>query len=153
MKGTRKVQVISSTTPPIQWILNNFFTTVVMNVISWNRAYSIFPRATFLRHHTFELKDMSDTLRPLYAKWEKRGWCRGRLEQEPDVVAHCSQPEHGGLTLSRRVGDQESWILELETTNVIPPTRPDYVLQYATFEVEKWNGNDQTTSICYYSMA
>ncbi|KAL0575573.1 hypothetical protein V5O48_006389 [Marasmius crinis-equi] len=75
VRGGQKIQVITAKNSPLDIILN-FHTTVVMNVISYSRAYSLYPKATFQKSYAL-ICDHCDgaqaTLRAIQ-KYTQRGW-------------------------------------------------------------------------------
>lgn len=70
-----KIQIVSTRHAPIAAILGEFYATAVVNIISWNLAYSMFPDIIFLEPRTtYRLKQPSDTFDAHFAKYAKRGW-------------------------------------------------------------------------------
>ncbi|KAF7910244.1 uncharacterized protein EAE98_012199 [Botrytis deweyae] len=76
-----QIQLILTTDTPWNAIINGFNHTVVVNVISWNLAYSFFPRSNFIDRTTYELKGTGNlysipngNLENTIAKYEHRGW-------------------------------------------------------------------------------
>lgn len=148
MTEKRKVQLVVTRGPPVQSILRGYYTTAVINFISWNKAYSVFPRATFLLHETVPLKPVSDIYGTLHSKYSQRGW---RMRTEAVIFsgeAH-QQPlgdrqlPLGDLTKhgSRRIGDRDSWVMRLGDTAGVQAEEgswsfvPDFVLEYSCFQV------------------
>lgn len=142
----RKVQLVITSGLPVQVILCHYYTTAVTNFISWNKAYSIFPRATFLLYETIPLKPVDDAFGRLHAKYSQRGW---RMRTEPVPFSHEGdlhasgdrrQPlgdvsKHGGY---RRIGDRDSWVMRLGDTAGVEGSShfvPDSVLEYSGFQI------------------
>lgn len=69
-----KIQVIATSDHPLGLILENYSTTPVVNFISWNKAYSVFPFPTFIRHEGFYLKPRGDANERMINKYTVRGW-------------------------------------------------------------------------------
>lgn len=105
--------------------------TLVVNVISWNKAYALFPRASFIYHKSYLLKEMSDYVGKLLAKYDERGWTSQDVLWPEDEVSNRS------MLVNRRIGDQHTWIIPLDTTDVARPDIPDTVLEYSTFRLSK----------------
>ncbi|KAF2673679.1 hypothetical protein BT63DRAFT_476162 [Microthyrium microscopicum] len=126
-KDNRKIQVIAADGPPIRMILRSFYSTVVMNVITWNKAFALFPRTTFLQHDAYPLARLTDYYAQLHSKYTHRGWSSRTLPEEEDL-----SPELDGY---RRMGDKMAWQMSLDTHWVDPPERPDFVLEYCQFKV------------------
>ena len=73
-KGGLKIQVIGTwNAMSLEWILRTFYTTALFNIITWNAAYAMFPRSTFLKHETFPTMPLNDYFGGLHSKWTKRG--------------------------------------------------------------------------------
>lgn len=148
------MQLIVTRGPPAQAILRGYYTTAVVNFISWNKAYSVFPRATFLFYETVPLKIVSDFYGRLHTKYSQRGW-RMRTEAVKIYGGALLQPLRdsqlplGDLTRhgNRRIGDRDSWVMQLgDTAGIIEAQRgssssssfqltPDFVLEYSCFQV------------------
>ena len=50
------------------------YTTLLVNIISWNKAFAVYPQPSFLDHKGYPLTDMSDYFGTLLLKYRKRGW-------------------------------------------------------------------------------
>ena len=126
-----QVQIVYTTHQPLLEILNGFYTTLVVNLISWNKAYAVYPQPSFLYHKTYLLKPMSDYFGKLLAKYEERGW------RSQDVLWPEDEASHGSMGESRRLGDRFTWIISLDTRGVNRCDTPDSVLDYAGFGLGK----------------
>ncbi|KAI0012491.1 hypothetical protein F4779DRAFT_614462 [Xylariaceae sp. FL0662B] len=144
-----KIQLVATSGPPLQAILRGYYTTAIVNFISWNKAYSVFPRATFIDHQTVPLKHIDEHKGELHQKYSRRGW---RMRTEPVVPKGILG--RGGFTFplgkldkdgTRRVGDHDTWTLPLDTTSVEKPAKPDFVLEYSCFQVKdyRFHGVDE----------
>jgi len=87
-------------------IIEGFYGSALMNVITWNKAYSLFPRMTFLRRGMCVLRRLR-TLRTSgvrevdqLEKYERRGWTVMELCDDNEVLN------------ARHVGDRWSWTIE-----------------------------------------
>lgn len=117
--------------PPIQAILSESHSSCVVNFISWNKAYSIFPRTTFINRQTAPLtRQYGYTLRH-FDKYEERGF---------EFVGPLSSSIRAGTSRHRSVGDKHTWKFPLDTTGVTPPAPgdypPDFVLESCTFNMQ-----------------
>ena len=97
-------------------ILSNFYMTAVVNVLSWDCAWSIFPDVTFIKRKTYQLKPLNEYYGHLLAKYNRRGWICLQVPRDDDGKWTKSLQTYG----SRRVGDSKSWKIELDTTGVEP---------------------------------
>ncbi|KAH7356850.1 hypothetical protein BKA65DRAFT_495597 [Rhexocercosporidium sp. MPI-PUGE-AT-0058] len=119
-----KIQVISTSTVPVRCILGCFSSTAVINFMSWNTAYSLFPAMTFLEPRTqcrvSWIPDNEDCIQSQIEKYSTRGWTDVTMLFEG----------------SRRVGDRHSWKVALDVKGVEPSHIPDFVLENCYFRVE-----------------
>ncbi|KAI1333020.1 hypothetical protein F5Y16DRAFT_414797 [Xylariaceae sp. FL0255] len=149
----QKVQLISTKSIPVQAILVDSSSTCVVNFISWNKAFSMFPRPTFFHHQTLPLRGpqiISHHLAKHYAKYSKRGW---PMWTHPVITQSCWKMfkyRHDNLNdhfVDRRVGDRDSWIMKLDTRGVTSSPTPDLVLEYSCFEITMGQHQQTTCSI------
>lgn len=139
--ATSKIQLVVTHYPPLLAILRTYYTTAVVNFISWNKAYSIFPRATFLYHETLPLKPLSKHFGWLHCKYSKRGW---RMRTQPlQYDIDPGQSYSYGFRANRRVGDADTRIMRLDTTFVQRPSKPDFVLEYSGFQICSITNHDE----------
>lgn len=154
----RKIQFMLSAWS-LRFILREFYTSALVNFITWNAAYAVFPRTTFIHNETFPLKPMCDYFGKLHAKYSQRGWrtktpsfCRAadnfrnldsdflRLTHGLDelVDSEADQQEF-------RIGEKTTWRLSLCTQGVETPPQPDAVIEHASFEIVKPERTEQDT--------
>lgn len=127
-----KLRVTRTSGAPIHHILTSSYTTACVNVVTWNNAYSMFPLETLVKHRFYPLKSFDDGFGSRLKELAHQGWTTRDIIW-PDL-------ENGGcskVTRLRRVGDSSSLIIPLNTKAVIPPSIPDFVIEYAQFEVLK----------------
>lgn len=83
----------------------------VMNVITHNKAYSIYPRATFIERRSLVYNRSENSLEGR-SKYEQRGWI-----QIPFLEAHdYNNPFSSFARGSRRIGDNKCWTINLYPT-------------------------------------
>ena len=139
-----QIQIIHTQGTPVLTILKNFYTTLVVNIISWNKAYAVFPQPSFLYHKTYLLIGVTDYFGKLLSKYGKRGWTvQGHLWPE-------DEESHKSMLEPRRLGDKWTWIIPLDQTGVSRPSTPDSVLEYSTFDLCKQEYNQPHPG--YYSV-
>ncbi|KAL8815414.1 MAG: hypothetical protein Q9223_005438 [Gallowayella weberi] len=68
-----QIHVIITPSSPIHAVLKSFYTTVVVNVLTWNAAYSLFPLTTFIQYRGYMLQPMDEHLAPLVNTYTRRG--------------------------------------------------------------------------------
>lgn len=86
---------------PVEAIVSGFYGSAVMNIITWNRAYSLFPRTTFLRREMCVFRHVDSREEGQLAKYEGRGWKECNLHPEGEILD------------ARRVGDSRTWVIKL----------------------------------------
>jgi hypothetical protein len=130
-----KIRITRTTKSPIQVILNSASTTAYTNVITWNKAYSIFPRQTLVDHKFFPLRSLDDEFGTELSELSLQGWTARDIiwpdhdkEKVDDVV---------GI---RRIGDKRSLVIPLDTESVVTPSASDDVIELTQFEIsERFN--------------
>lgn len=125
-----KVQIIITRHIPVQAILTGFYSSVVVNFFAWNKAYAIFPLPTFIHHKGYLLKPLSNHFSALLDKYSRRGW-RFQEAMWPEE-ASSNQP----MQKTRRVGDEFTWIIPFDISNVTWSKTPDLALEYVNFDVQ-----------------
>ena len=129
-----KIQIVTTKSDPLLCILAGFYSTVVIHFFSWQKAYSIFPRTTFIDRRCYMLKEIDQFHAPRLAKYSRRGW---QLQD----VAWAGEPRVPALEGTRRVGDHHSWVIPLNIEGVEQTGKPDHVFAFANFHVEKYANN------------
>ena len=102
----------------------------MINVITWNKAYAIYPLQTFVRHKTYLTKQISEVYGKLLLKYAQRGWDTG------DVLWPEECPSNHGLSGLRRIGDKYTWVIPLDTNGIPPSKVPDSVIEHSVFQVK-----------------
>ncbi|RMZ88245.1 hypothetical protein DV736_g4532, partial [Chaetothyriales sp. CBS 134916] len=138
-----KVQLIVTSQMPILGILGGFYTTAVLNVISWNKAYALFARDTFLDRTTYMLKPLDTYFETLLRKYKRRGWSWAEIMRPEDYSPRTSiQP-------NRRLGDRHTWTISLPTEGVEKAPQPDLVLEYSCFMLQPRRTRSNPTTLSY----
>ncbi|KAI0684139.1 hypothetical protein BC835DRAFT_1293861 [Cytidiella melzeri] len=109
-----QVQVIVASRSPMEVILY-FHSTVVMNVISWDRAYCLYPRATLEDRTSLLVRRYGVLIRNIVTKYTARGWA---------FIYSCPASRRKDLALTfvpRWIGDGRSWVIKLPTEGVTAP--------------------------------
>ena len=104
--------------------------TTVINVITWNNAYAIFPYSTFVCHKGYLLTNSAEYLDPLMKKYEERGWdLQFILGSETEMARYSTQS-------TRRVGDCYTWTIPFDTRGIKRSRTPDSVIEYSVFYID-----------------
>ncbi|CZT44196.1 uncharacterized protein RSE6_04331 [Rhynchosporium secalis] len=126
-KPESTIRVISTVESPIHFLLSE-------NVITWNVAYSLNPKTTFLKPREQRILtpgagwDDMILSEDFVDKYEQRGWklIDSSLEVGPEECDIALYP-------SRRIGDSGTWKIELETDQMESSKTPNYVLELSYF--------------------
>lgn len=126
------VEIVLHTTScsPAQSVLLEGDTTAEINILSWNKAYSVFPLPTFIQHKCYLLHDW-DTFTDLSARYiSQRGWSvQGVMWPEEKRRNHPVRER-------RRVADRYTWTIPFDTRKVESSKTPDYVLEHSCFKMD-----------------
>lgn len=135
----RNLRVMATATPPIFSILQSSFNTASINFITWNKAYSVFPKATLLRHKCHLLGSLTNDMGPLLRDQMLLEWTNRDISW-PDL--------DNSLQIDksvRRVGDRSSLIIQLDSCGIQQASIPDVVIEHAQFEI--YTKQDRATSV------
>ncbi|KAG1762103.1 hypothetical protein EV702DRAFT_1166062 [Suillus placidus] len=109
-----QIQVIETTNNPIDTIMR-YHSTCVMNIITFDAAYSFYPIATF--EDRSALKIPGSRHRPdVLSKYIKRGWRVHTVFGPKDLAQPYESPFLPNVT--RWVGDRHCWTVPLDTSGV-----------------------------------
>ncbi|KAL9114895.1 MAG: hypothetical protein Q9227_001138 [Pyrenula ochraceoflavens] len=131
----KKVQVIITDRLSVQGIITQFWSTTVVNIISWNKAYAIFAKPTFLDHAIYPTNmhkcidwnhDGCKNHDALIEKYEQRGY---HLVADADCNDR-STP----FNRPRLVSDASTWTIPFDVTDVEPSSIPATVLEHSAFD-------------------
>lgn len=89
-----------------------------MSLLTWNKVYSNFPATTHIQHKSCLLRELDSF--PEMGKFKT-----------------VQRPISGG---PRRIRDSHNWIIDLDTTGVEPPQKPDYVPECSEFNDHSCRG-------------
>ncbi|KAF8961523.1 hypothetical protein BDZ97DRAFT_1733677 [Flammula alnicola] len=104
----RKIQLITSYHSPLEVVLN-FHSTCVMNIITHEKAYSLYPKATFEQRRSLIISTEGSNQETARKKYATRGW--SMVEQ----LTH-EEYRHSGSAFAqggRYVGDSKCWTLPI----------------------------------------
>lgn len=130
-----QIQILYTIGTPLKAILNGFRQTLVMNIISWNFAYSLFPDLNFIKRKTYGINGEDDVNHELDGEvnYERCGW-----KWEKAAAVDDKHILSLNLNGRRRIGDSYTWSLRLDVTGVeIGDGEPSSVLQHSFFKVEQ----------------
>ncbi|TFK88767.1 hypothetical protein K466DRAFT_520274 [Polyporus arcularius HHB13444] len=121
LEDTRKIQVIvpgQLHNSPLQTVLT-FHSTCVMNVITYDAAYALYPYATFeLSKSLVVTEDCSERTESALQKYAARGF---RLVYPSFELAENNPPDFFIDEIQRRVADKHSWRIPLQVDGLPEP--------------------------------
>ena len=102
--------------------------TAQVNIMSWNKAYSIFALPTFILKTCYLLQSWDERAANSANVLSRKGLnVQGVLWPEDK---RCNHP----IRARRRVGDRYTWTIPFDTRKVKTSIKPDYVLEHACFQ-------------------
>lgn len=137
---TKQIKITITRVSPVVSIINlGRYSTICVNIISWNMGYAIFPKSSFIAHKGFLAHVLDGSLKDDYSRY---GW----RTQDVQWIEDAARDKSFGP--QRRVGDKHSWIIGFDTTKVSWSPTPDFVLEHAAFSIEMKKLN--RTGLCNY---
>ncbi|KAF2222292.1 hypothetical protein BDZ85DRAFT_319580 [Elsinoe ampelina] len=154
-KGDKSITLMWSRQPSHVTFVQMQTTTASTAALTWNKAYHVFPRTTFVDFQTMPLRPLEE-YGPIresgsaeHMQWANQGWSmkvpafdRSRLpgdeshlfrELGPTPASGSTNP----LNIGRRfIGDHLSLNLALDTTGVSPEPKSDEVFALSSFDIE-----------------
>lgn len=124
---------------PLFQVFTNALTTCSATFITWDRAYCVFARQTFGEKAVYLLRH-PDIRQGGGLKCYKTVGSKVNLvtlddQSTPETKASTTAPRNI-LLGERRVGDRQSWVMPLRTTEIKPSMLPSYLTDYAGFTVQ-----------------
>ncbi|KAJ9604902.1 hypothetical protein H2200_010291 [Cladophialophora chaetospira] len=143
-----KIQLIVTQHAPMLGIMTGFYMTAVVNIISWNKAYAVFAKDTFIDNRTYMLQPLDAYFEGLLHKYNHRG------RQLEEIMRREDHGQSTSIQPVRRLGDRFTWVVPLPTENVQPPPQADLVLESSTFamywnKVQPWQEPGYATCASY----
>ncbi|CAL1699944.1 unnamed protein product [Somion occarium] len=114
-----KVQLIVAAKSPMEIILN-FHSTCVMNVISFENAYSLYPKATFEARSSLVCATDGPKQEPAMEKYKERGWTMVKQTS----VAELKDLFHFKRASCRYMGDKYCWTIPLDKDSITELVQP-----------------------------
>ncbi|EJD49284.1 hypothetical protein AURDEDRAFT_161781 [Auricularia subglabra TFB-10046 SS5] len=111
-RGPKHIDVVCTSATPVYCIFR-FHCTPVMNFITWNKAYCMYPFDSLIRSRGLILRENNDRTRLALDKYRRRGfklvpWWEG----DWDWLSAAFRARH------RWVGDAHCWTVALDTTGI-----------------------------------
>lgn len=137
--------VETAMTPVLEALLPS--STSLSNLITWNRAYSVFPHETFIDKRGYLLRHPTKMTTSEWVDTESLGLDMFPLKRQDAL----DEKERNTLLSQRRVGDTSSWVIALNTSGLhsVPPY-PNYLVESATFRLTMYGALDRGLFSHYY---
>ena len=135
------VRVLITDTNPATALLRDVYLTATVNIITYNKAYAMFPRSAFVKKQAFILKAMDTHFGRVLRNYKTSGWTSQRL-----LESHLNKRAKERLERDRWVGDKKYWTITLEPAVDIMQSPAPSVIECCNFRVERWNAH-HTSSI------
>ena len=103
----------------------------MINFLTWNKAYAVFPQSTFINRNGVALRRLDEFFQSHAEKYKKRNYRISGL-RSPDSRRSTSE-----IAEIRRPGDRLTWRIPFDTTGIEAPKTPDYVLEHSAFGFEQ----------------
>ncbi|PQE13706.1 hypothetical protein CJF31_00005151 [Rutstroemia sp. NJR-2017a BVV2] len=135
-----QVRIIYTIGIPLMAIFHVFRRSFVVNIISWNFGYSLFPDVSYIKRTAHCSNGGRNPNSEVNGKTEhlKRRY-RSRTWTWKEAVARGGIKKLHSLQLNsrRRIGDSYTWSIALDT-NGVKAGQPTSILQHSFFKVEKY---------------
>ncbi|KAL9583902.1 MAG: hypothetical protein Q9212_002430 [Teloschistes hypoglaucus] len=105
--------------------------TLVMNILTWDKAYALFPNSTFFTRKGVVLKKRDDVLQRFADKYEGRDYRLTEMER------YDKRRNTAEIAEIRRPGDRLTWSIPFDTAGIGPPKTPTFVLEHSAFGFER----------------
>lgn len=116
-----------------------------MCIISWNKAFCLFPNNTFVKRETYLLDvvrpDGTPGIRASFLRKTAKYGLRVKLRHwdrfAPKTAANAAREDRSFNELEhrRRLADKHSWTIDLPTSGITAPRTPDFILDSASFKL------------------
>ncbi|KAJ7722642.1 hypothetical protein DFH07DRAFT_759903, partial [Mycena maculata] len=116
-KGEKKIQLVIATETPIETVMS-FRSTCVMNILTHDTGYALFPRSTFVTRKALIVTTVGAGQEAGRQKYIERGW---EMVSTPSP----SRRSELGVRMLRWVGDKFTWRMRLSLSK---PFAPDLAL-------------------------
>jgi hypothetical protein len=131
--GSPQIRFHLTRTSPLHSILTECaFSTAHTNIITWNKAYCMFPNVTFMDRRMYLLHNPDKAMGDILSKYSAHGW---RTSDWVDYNQVKGRDKAGIREKLRRIGDSSTWVIPLNTHKIRTPRCPDSVLESCTFQV------------------
>ncbi|KAJ8109059.1 hypothetical protein OPT61_g7731 [Boeremia exigua] len=147
-------------------VLTRYPFTSSMDIISWNKAYALFPCTAFIKSECYLLRKLADCsiddlnkltregLKIKSISWRQRDDLTETQNNHGtnELLQDKDADEYGEIFRRRRIGDKHTWVMKLDTQGVDVPNIPTDVLESTTFRLRIPRRLDQTQHVAHYKI-
>ena len=146
---TMLVNFLGSGRSAIASIFGNAITTADLNIITWNKVYSLYPYNTFIKKESFLLQELDEEVVGYLTDMAEEDLKSGTVSWNQRKVSYhtfssCGYKDTDRMTRRRRIGDISSWTMDLDVEGVRTSGISDAVIESTTFRLIapwKWHQN------------
>ncbi|KAK6333962.1 hypothetical protein TWF696_002473 [Orbilia brochopaga] len=125
------VEMRLCSTSPIAAFLAAINTTHLLNLVTSHRAYSLFPKSSFVHKMSFIARDITnDSVQHAIARYSYLGY-----DFQPVIWNTSPLPYTREITSPRRFGDKYTWVMEFDNTDIPDPVCPQSVIESTCFRL------------------
>ncbi|KAJ4299991.1 hypothetical protein N0V90_005239 [Kalmusia sp. IMI 367209] len=116
--GELKIEIIPDHDPPVLGFLQRAITTCGLNFITWNKAFALFPRATFVRNESYILTDWNEELSEALVNISEK-------HDRKTIHLPLDERAEADLAAPRRIGDKKTWVIDLDMAGLTKAVHND----------------------------
>ncbi|KAF2662071.1 hypothetical protein K491DRAFT_710482 [Lophiostoma macrostomum CBS 122681] len=121
---------------PLVKILRRTYHTARANVISWNKAYCLFPISTVLKREYYPMTSLNTSAHTNFTRsFQQIATLGFKARSVLWDYSHAMTNEMAALQGERSLADRHSWVINLDTTGIKHPGVPDHLLDQASFSL------------------
>ncbi|KAI5117825.1 hypothetical protein M0805_003303 [Coniferiporia weirii] len=132
------IQVIVTVRSPADSIFT-FHSTVVLNVITYRAAYSLYPKGSFEERRSLICRAKGQRYEKAIEKYENRGW---KMDTTPITNREQMDLDSSFRLENRWVGDRKTWVIPFDMSQVrlyINPTHRPFLLSIDPFTLNSFS--------------
>ncbi|KAF3905951.1 hypothetical protein ABW21_db0202001 [Orbilia brochopaga] len=125
------VEMRLCSTSPIAAFLAAINTTHLLNLVTSHKAYSLFPKSSFIHKMSFIARDITnDSVQNAIARYAYLGY-----DFQPVIWSTAPLPYSSEITSPRRFGDKYTWVIDFDNTGIPDPVYPQSIVESTCFRL------------------
>ncbi|KAF3928134.1 hypothetical protein AA313_de0204411 [Arthrobotrys entomopaga] len=131
MSSPYYIEIRLCSNSPIGAFLAAVNTTHLLNLVTSHRAYSLFPKASFIDKISFITRDLAtESVQHTLARYSVHGY-----DFQPVLWSASPKPYTQEISSPRRFGDKLCWMIEFDNAGVSEPAVPKFVVESTCFRL------------------